>query len=282
MELANEDVFDDGPGWRWSRIEQLIKRELSPPRRTSDPLIRRGYQYLKRRMALYLNPSDEHWVREDYPDLFAAHNMWQDTMSERWIVEAGILADQTHEFLASYIASKPEVVRAYENYFFDIRDKLRSPGYIINRLIRPGVSQGTAEGEYDQMVKLAAWVGGWKLVQDTIDARHLTYESISWLKTAFVHELVKKGWLAARLIKVNNFTAPELINSVLRLAELEQTALQAKLAQKGEEVKDNELYAGLQALLNSAQTGILRPELVVGDEERALAAMEANIHGENG
>lgn len=282
MELANEDVFDDGPGWRWSRIEYLIKHELLPPRRTADPLVRRGYQYLKRRKSLYLNPADEHWIRSDYPDLFSAHNMWQDTMSERWIVEAGILANQSCDFLASYVASKPETVRAYERYFFDIRDKLGSPGYIINRLIRPGISQGTVEGEYDQMVKLAAWVGGWKLVQDTIDARHLTAESIGWLKTAFIHELVKKGWMAARMIRVNNFTASELINSVLRLAELEQTALQAKLAQKGEEVKDNELYAGLQALLNSAQTGILRPELVVGDEDRALAALEANVHGKDG
>jgi len=282
MESSTEDVFDDGPGWRWSRIEHLIKCELPPPRRDADPLIRRGYQYLKRRKSLMQNPSDEHWVRADYPDLFLAHNMWQDTTSERWIVEAGVLADQPYDFLASYVASKPEAIRAYEDYFFDIRSKLKSPGYIINRLLKPGLSRGTVEGEYDLMIKLAAWVGGWNLVRDTIDARHLSVESLGWLKTAFIHELVKKGWMAVRRIDPNNFTASELINAVLRLAELEQSAMQAKLAQKGEEVRDNELYAGLQALLNSAQTGILRPELVVGDEERALAALEANIHGEDG
>ena len=281
MESSSDELFDDGPGWRWSRIKYIIKNELLPPRRTADSLIRRGYQYLKRRNSLMQNPGDEHWVRSDYPDLFAAHNMYQNTSSERWIVEAGILADQTPEFLADYTATRPEVIRAYENYFFDIRDKLKSPGYIITRLLKPAL-RGTAKDEVDFMIKLAAWVGGWRLVQDTIDARHLSVESIGWLKTAFIHELVKKGWMAVRRIDVNNFTASELIGHVLRLAELEQSAKQMELAQKGEKVKDNEIYTGLQALLNSVQTGILRPEKVVGDEERALAALEANIHGENG
>jgi hypothetical protein len=281
MGPSNDDIFDDGPGWRWSRIQYIIKNALPPPRRATDPLIRRGYQYLKRRNGILQNPGDEHWVRADYPDLFAAHNLYQNTSSERWIVEAGVLADQTPEFLADYTATRPEVVRAYEAYFFDIRDKLKAPGYIITRLLRPAL-RGTAKDEVDLMVKLAAWVGGWRLVQDTIDARHLSVESVGWLKTAFVHELVKKGWLAVRRIDVNNFTASELIGHVLRLAELEQSAKQMELAQKGEQVKDNEIYTGLQALLNSVQTGILRPEKVVGDEERAMAALEVNIHAENG
>jgi hypothetical protein len=275
MEPSNEEIFDNSPGWRWARVEYLVAHDLPLPRRATDSLIRRGYQYLKRRENLKSSPGDEHWVRADYPELFAAHNMYQDTASERWIVEAGVMANQTPEFLADYIASRADVIRAYESYFFDIRNKLTSSGYIINRLIRPGIAKGTVEGEYDQMIKLAAWVGGWRLVQDTIDARHVSMEGISWLKTAFVHELVKKGWLSARVIKVNNFTASELIGHVLRLAELEQSAMQTRLAQKGEEVRDNEMTAGLQALLNSVQTGILRPEKVVGDEARALAALEA-------
>jgi len=281
MELSNDEIFDDGPGWRWSRIKYLIKNELPPPRRTADALIRRGYLYLKRRTGLVQNPGDEIWLREAYPDLFAAHNLYQNTDSERWIIEAGVIAEQTPEFLAEYTAQKPEVIRLYEAYFFDVRDKLKAPGYIITRLLKPAL-RGGANDEVDLLIKLAAWVGGWKFVQETIDARHLSVDSLNWLKTAFIHELVQKGWRAIRRIDVNNYTASELIGHVLRLAELEQSAKQLELAQKGEKLKNNELQTGLQALLNSVQTGILRPEKVVGDEERALAALEANIHGENG
>lgn len=280
MEFPREQVLDDGPEWRWSRVTRIVEQDRTPPRRTCDALIRRACNYLKRRGRLR-DLEDQAWLQQDYPDLFGAHNLYENPESEKWIIEAGILADQEDGFIADYVATTPAVVKAYTDYFFDIRGKLKSPGFIINRVLRPAAQRGTAMNENDMMIKMAAWTGGWKLVQESLDSRHLSVESLNWLKTAFLHELIKKGWMAARRVDVNNFTAMEIINSVLRVAELEHDVKKTKLVHKDDKVQTNEVLAGLQGLLNSMQTGILRPETVVGPEERAMAVPEES-HGKDG
>lgn len=279
-EVLREKVLEDGPDWRWNRVRYLVSRNPQAAPRAGDPLIRIGCRYLSRRNRMQ-EQEDQAWLRSDYPDLYDAHLMYENPDSERWIVEAGILADQTDEFLAEYVATRPGVVQTYADYFFDIRSKLKAPGYITNRLLRPAVMSGAATLDNDLLLKMAAWAGGWRLVQETLDFRHLSGDSVGWLKTAFIHELVKKGWVAIRRLDVNNYTAMELINTVLRLAEIEHNANEAKLARKEGQTQESEVFAGLRSLLNSVQTGILRPEKVIGDEERALALLEAN-HGKDG
>lgn len=279
MEFPREQVLDDGPEWRWSRVTAIVEQGHTPPRRASDRLIKRGCTYLKRRLRLR-DLEDQCWLQSDYPDLFGAHTMYENPESEKWLIEAGVLCKQTDEDLAAYISTSPGVIKAYTDYFFDIRSRLNAPGFIINRILRPVTKRGAVTDEHDLMIKMAAWTGGWQLVKESLDSRHLSDASISWLKTSFIHELVKKGWMSVRRIDVNNFTAMELINAVLRLAELEQDVHKTKMQQKDEKIQQNEVLAGLQGLLNNMQTGILRPTKVTGVEERAVL-LEKN-HGKDG
>jgi len=279
MEFPREIVLDDGPEWRWNRVTQIVEQDRTPPRRMSDAMIRRACNYLRRYHRLR-EMEDQVWLQGDYPDLFGAHRMYENPESEKWIIEAGILAKQDDVFLAQYIASKPEVIKAYADYFFDVRSRLNSPGFIINRVLRPAAQRGAAVDENEMMIKMAAWTGGWNLVQETLDSRHLSVDSLNWLKTAFIHELVKKGWMATRRVDVNNFTAMDIINSVLRVAELEHEAKKTKLIHKDEKAQTNEVLAGLQGLLNQMQTGTLRPDKVIGPEKRSMVLEES--HGKDG
>lgn len=279
-EPLQEQVLDNGPDWRWNRVRRLASKGRKPSARICDSLIREGCRYLTRRYRLR-DSEDQFWLHQDFPDLYDAHVMYENTDSERWIVEAGVLAGQPDDFLARYVASRPEVIRTYADYFYDIRDKLESDGYIINRLLRPAVMHGSSTYDPDFMLKMAAWADGWRGVQSMLDFRHLSVDGLAWLKVSFIHTLVKKGWLATQRVEVNNYTSMELINTVLRLAELEFNDRNAKAARREGQAQESEILAGLQVLLNTMQTGILRPEKVIGDEPRALAMLETN-HGKDG
>ena len=147
--------------------------------------------------------------------------------------------------------------------------------------MRPAMRHGASGIDPDLLLKMAAWGGGWQLVQDFLDFRHVSMDSVAWLKTAFLQALVKKGWISVQCMDPNKFSAIEMLNTVLRYAELEFNASQAKLNRKDGEAQESQVFEGLRSLLNSVQTGILRPERVVGDELRALTLVEAD-HGKDG
>jgi hypothetical protein len=278
---SREEPLDDGPDWRWQRLKSLVESDRQLPSRVSDPILRRGYQFFKKR-AKAIDLEDRIWLQADFPDIYDAHAQFCNDNSEKWIIEAAVLAGQTDEFIAEYIGKSVATVKAYQDYFFDVRDKMKAEGYIQNRFLKLPFMSGAGTFDYDTMLKMAALSsGGWRLVRELLNHQQISPEGIKWLKISFLHNLILKGWISINRIEPNNFSSVELINSTLRLAEMEHNAHQAKLAQKDAKAQESELLMGLQVLLNSVQTGILRPEIVVGDEQRAMAKLEAN-HGENG
>lgn len=279
-ELPHNRALDNSPDWRWNRIKLFVGKNRPPSSRFGDKLITRGCRYLHRYNKLE-ETEDQLWLQMDYPDLFGAHMMFSHPESERWIIEAGILAGAGDDAIAEYTATTADVVRAYHDYFFSIRDKDKAKGYIQNRLMRPAMRHGASGIDPDLLLKMAAWGGGWQLVQDFLDFRHVSMDSVAWLKTAFLQALVKKGWISVQCMDPNKFSAIEMLNTVLRYAELEFNASQAKLNRKDGEAQESQVFEGLRSLLNSVQTGILRPERVVGDELRALTLVEAD-HGKDG
>lgn len=281
MEESPQDrALDNSPDWRWNRVKLLVSRNRQPSARFGDKLVTRGCRYLYRYNRLE-ETEDQLWLQNDYPDLYGAHMMFSHPESERWIIEAGILADAADDVIAEYTATTADVVRTYHDYFFNIRDKFKAKGYLQNRLMRPAIRHGASGDDPDLLLKMAAWGGGWQLVQDFIDFRHISLDSVTWLKSAFLQVLVKKGWVSAHCMDPNKYSAIEMLNTVLRYAELEFNASQAKLARKDGENQESLVFEGLRTLLNSVQTGILRPERVVGDETRALTLVEAD-HGKDG
>lgn len=273
--------IDDGPDWRWGLVMHYVDTNKQPPRRTSDRHVRRAFNYLRKRDKV-LDVDSELWVRREYPDIFVAHDMFRNPCSEKWIIEAAILARQTSEQIADYIGCEKEVVDAYERYFFDVRKKLNSPGWISTRVLGPAFKNGAGPGDHDQLLKLAAWTSGWELVREFLDKRHMSTDSLAWLKTAFIHSLVRKGFNAVDTIKVNSFTSNELIGHTLRLAELEQQAKRDELAKEEQEASENELVKGVKSLLGALQTSILETKDVIGPERRVMAPKETKTDGKDG
>ena len=61
------------------------------------------------------------------------------------ILESFVLAGVADPDVASYVGVSPEVVRLYKSLFFDVAERLRSPGWIFSHVLLPAIEQARGE-----------------------------------------------------------------------------------------------------------------------------------------
>lgn len=252
-------LLDDMPERRWQVIALLVESGRMPRRRAGEDDIRRGFHFLRR----YKAPAplvSKLVLRDEYPELYWAYGLYENPKSERWIIEAGLLTDVPLPELAEYVAKPLGVVQTYERMFYDVRDRLGSRGYILNRVLMPSYSRGMHSRDFDLMFKTLAYCAGWSIFKEFIDSGVLTDDSRSFLESGRNDRLLKLGWMASHRLEVNNFNALEVMDLCLKLQEMEQNL-------KGGTRDDvNKLLAGL---LQSCVTTMLPRDCKVIDEPRA-------------
>jgi hypothetical protein len=256
--------LDNGPDWRWSQVRSLVVEKRDPGRAVRDSHVRDGWRFFKRWRKS--TEADLPYLKQDYPHLTSAYILYANPQSERWIIEAGLLTDVSHEELSEYVGHHVEVIRTYEKYFYDVRPKLGSRGYILNQILIPAVTNGIHERDYDFLYKTLAYCGGWKVFCEFIDNRNMSEDSYAFLQNNFKDRMLKLGWITAHKVQPNNFNSGALLDACLKLKEIEQK--NESPAQK------DEMMTQLNHLLDHCKTTIIsaRAELIV-DEPRASELM---------
>lgn len=258
-------IARNSPSRVWEMVCALKAENRMPPRKPEYAQVREGLYFLRRYDAAFT--TNDHTVLEhDYPDLYAAHEIYADLSGERWILEAGLLTDLTLGELADYVSQPESVVGKYEAVFYNIRPRLKSRGYVLNHICMPAVRRGMHGRDYDFCFKTIAYCLGWQVFTEFIDGRNMSDGSRNALEQSFRDRLVKLGWLAANRLEVNNFNGVEVIEQCLKLQELEKS--------RGPAVGQAEAYVVLQTLLTNCRTTILPAdkELCL-DEPRVTDAM---------
>jgi len=256
---------DNAPSWRWDLISAMVEAGRAPSRRKEDAWIRQGYQFLRRwARAEYADlPS----LKRDYPSLFSAHLQFVNTTSEKWIVEAGLLARVPHETIAAYVALPVSVVKCFEFNFFDIADKLSAPGYVINQVLYPSIHGGLNGRDFDFMYKLVAYAAGWETFTEMIEVRHMSSKTEDWLKVAMRQRMWKLGFQAVNRLEVNQYNAIEVIDKCLDLARLER--------EEGPEHAHTAAEQLVKGLLGECKLNIIHSEETFdADEPRAEELVE--------
>jgi len=260
---------DDAPNWRWAVVRAMYDNSEPPSRNPEENAFNRGLRFLRQLKKNRI--VDVLAARREYPDLYTAHNLYENTGSERWIIEAGLLTNVGLAELGKYVAQSEEVIKTYALYFFDVKDKLDSRGYILNRVLTPASQKmGISPQDPDFAYKSMAYGLGWDGFTEFIDRRGLSDKLRGFLNTDFKDRLVKLGWMATHVVSLNNFTAIPIFEQVLKLMSME---LQTR-NEMG--VSKDETLALMGALLNSCKVTILPygSDLCL-DEPRALEM----IHG---
>jgi hypothetical protein len=92
--------------------------------------------------------------------LRAAHDLYagQDQLP-RWVAEAHLLTGEPLERVAQRCGLGRDVLAAYAEVFFHVRDRLDATAYICHRVIGPRLHFGLTEGDIDVLLKIAGYGG---------------------------------------------------------------------------------------------------------------------------
>ena len=230
------------PHWRWLRAVQIDSGGRRAARKLDGP---DGFTWIRRAVRLKRHfdragnrPEALYALIERDADLFWAHSMWiEEKAPTRWAIEARVLAGESDEEIAHKLGTSPEVINAYVNTFFDVREKMPHMDYVVNVIMADAVSRGLQERHYDLLWKLLGFHGGSLVLNAVINKftpvnRPEKPENVSGFFQDFAIASMKyKSALATLTVQVNTHTQLPLIESFAKFVEIERTTENASKAQ---------------------------------------------------
>ena len=247
----------NAPDWRWTTASEMV-RQNDPPDRDDDRDLIRAYRFLTRRKDR--TPSERRRLQKDYPDIFAAHALYRDLTSERWLIEAGLLTDTPFQELAEYVAQSVFAIDTYASMFFDVKAKLKARGWILTRVLMPPRLDGQPT-DVDFMLKAIAYFSGWKTLCEYVEARQLSPATRNYLMGDYRDQVLRRGWEAAHLARINKFNVVEVMEMPLKMLALD--------LQQGN-VSESEMVTRLNQVFGGCRIGVADPVPMI-DEPRPKA-----------
>jgi hypothetical protein len=215
------------PDWRWQRAGYLASHGLEIPGRAEGPWIRRAFR-LHQVMLRYGRDQGLERILKWRPELLFAYQLWTNTQQlARDIVEACILSGQSPAEIARKLCFHFEGLKAYEELFYDVRKKLVHRGYVNVMLIGPELSGPLSRVTFATVLKSFAYHMGPHALDALLGVYNsnvapLAAEGIPAALPAMTGlELTVKAAVAAKLIPVNEQTAPLLWQLFVRIVNLE-------------------------------------------------------------
>lgn len=152
--------------WRWQRActQHVAGRRYS--RRSDDEATERTLKYVRERARCATDRHRQRLARH-HPELDPAFHLWLHGGDERTILEARLLAGQSADEIGLACALPAETVRAFEETFFDVPDRLAARSWVqLAVLGSPDVTKPPVEQVY-AFVRRLAYYGG-PLVLDLV------------------------------------------------------------------------------------------------------------------
>lgn len=155
---------DRAPNWKWQRVQGI--RDGSQPESTAALDTQKGSYWINHTLEFL-----ESYDRESSPlkntelitlygDIYQAYRIYIDEESLfKWELEASVLANVEPTEIAVSVGSPESVIIAYEELFFDVRERLDKPAYIRNYVIGQDV-QSLQYNDYDKLWKHYAYDNG--------------------------------------------------------------------------------------------------------------------------
>jgi len=230
------------PHWRWLRATGVANGLQPNAGRRKDGT--QGYKWINAaktfQEARAAAVDEEARVRlaNDQPAIFWAHAAYEnDNNPVKWEIEARLLARCNNWEIGFHCGVAEEIVEAYENLFFNVREKLRHPGYITHTVMGPSVQRGLSEREFDLLWKMYAYAYGPHMLQAVVSK----FSNPTWCSTPdevgsavqddTVGTMKMKASLAAKTIPVNMGTQIDILHVFTKYVEIERMSDDASNAQ---------------------------------------------------
>lgn len=237
--------------WRWQRAVQLARdttREFNR-RRIDDEWIKKARNFRIR----YTNARDDiarTALAETYPDFWYAHEYYhQDEQSDRWDLEARLLARQDPIGIANVLCTSVQTIETYERLFFNVRERIDNSGYILHHVIGPALHRGLHDREYDLLWKWYGYTYGHvmldALIKQISDPQRPTTPSQvdAALRDDGIKSMLRKQAIATRTLPINQFTQIDLLHVYSKFVEIEKNAGENSAGAQ------NTIFSNIQAML---------------------------------
>ena len=249
------------PDWRWLRARRLADNNLTPSRTRDDRFVRTAWQFLKRLRKLDIKAEER--LANDYPELFDAFKIYDDTQSgTRWLFEASVMADRDTGEISEYLRVDEPVLKLYESVFFDVRDALENRGCIISNVLMPVMTSSVSSTDPDVFWKAIAYFGGWEAVQGSWEIGHASAAALDFFNKANRQRIVQNGYNALHTLQIHSMNAHETVKAVQVQRRLDH---ETQTPATGDVVHNS-----LGALLDSIQITVVGARTKLPQEEPRL------------
>jgi len=229
--INRQDCYERPPDWRWRRAGELYETGIGVRRHRDQTNMWKIFRF-RRQLEMVNDPQRNVVLQNQYSDIHTAWSIYQDTENRglKSEIEARILAQESFDDIAGKVAIAGGAATAYEQYFFNVTDRLSAPGYITHQIFGRSVQAGLAEREYDLLWKMYGyWCG--PMVLDALiykfnrPSRPETAESVSahWIDD-FKETVRMHGAIIMRMQPADWEKQMEIGNLFLRVLELDRNA----------------------------------------------------------
>jgi hypothetical protein len=224
------------PDWRWTKVKAMLKDRQSPTER-DDKYIHRGYKFAKALADCDGSDTTMFSLASSHRDVAKAVGLHNNKSNRKFFLEAlALCADADEPKIAQYMGESQFMVRYYLKLFFDVRDKLGSPGYICARIMEPALLQAIQDCKDPCIAwKIAGMFGGFDAVRACWESRGTTKKVQQYFRDSGITTLLKDFSVGTFLRPVNKFNTEFIAGHVLKLAELE---IQAQAAKGGQHLSE--------------------------------------------
>lgn len=262
------------PHWRWERGRILREHGAKSPFHGQDDRWIAAAARLQSKLHK-AGKDDLAKVRiyKHFSYLGVALDIWDAPKSEsgfRNELEARLLIGQPLTATASQMNLDPSVVRAYEQVFFNVSDRLEAPSYITHCVLKDRYFGGLEDRDFWILIKgFAYFTRSPELVTAMIssfpDPRGAKVSDIpQFLANDSRWSLARKLALAARMFKLNDFNQERLLDIGARLAVANQ--------ESGGVTSEDGFKSNVKALMAGIPWSVRKPlELILGESMTARA-----------
>ena len=281
---AYRNSLSRAPHWRWLRALEIDAGGLNTTKKrdgaTGFKWIRRALKTKRRYEQFAGDPAAFHSLIMRDEHMFWAHSLWVDDKSTtRWIIEARVLAGESDHEIAEKVVAEPEVITAYVNVFFDVRDRLENIDYISGVVMGDAVARGLQERQFDLLWKMLAYQGGPHVLNAVLRRgpeikRPASSDEVGGFFQEFAVNSIKyKAALSALTVPVNTHTQLALIDSYVKYVEIERKSEDSMKAQ-------NSIIDNIGTMLSSMPFQI-GTKVGAGDEKMvAFDSKRAELRGD--
>lgn len=247
------------PTWRFDRVLRLLEGHQTPRRCT--PRDDADVRAMRRFVLRWNNRNEEEREKLlwENPGLYCAYELYANFLDDPMpalMVQARLLARQSHLEVGKNLGLLPDTVRWYESMFFNVLDRIDQRDWIVSRVLMPSVLRSVggyrrggapeddnpmvlplSPGEvrpiampfFDASIKIFAYFGGPLLVDHVLHGFKSGHQLASredadgWYDAQWNSTLRRRSAQAAMQFQINRYNVMELFNIHTRIMELEQS-----------------------------------------------------------